>query len=126
MKTFYLNLVTDTLEVQSVSDAPRTIKGTVAIQFDFVLENSPILNDNIKDSLEFKLAVVRALRDKYLLDTIWINERHLSQLVEDRSLTESTYQEWQNYWQLLRDLPAEELPNTLAELLDILPTQPED
>jgi len=117
---YFINLKIDTLAIQSLSDVSDVKIGCVQIEFELESE----LTQEIKDSDEFKLAVVRALRDKYLLDTIWINERHLSQLPIDRNLSDADYLAWQMYWQELRDLPEQTMTIFLIDLVTMLPTQP--
>lgn len=123
---YFINLKIEDLSIQSLSYRSEVKEGSVQVEFD--LESTDgigtVLTQSIKDSLEFKLVVVRALRNKLLTKTIWISERHLSQLTEDRNLSAEDYTKWQTYWQELRDLPELELPDTLVELLTILPTKP--
>jgi len=123
---YFVNLKADTLGVQSISDAFDVKEGCVQIEVELEhgVNNAPVINQTVKNSSEFKTEVLRALRDKLLLETIWISERHLSQLNVDKSLAVHEYLLWQNYWQELRDLPEAVLPETLNKLLTILPTQP--
>lgn len=125
MSTFYINLKTADLSVQSLSDVSDTKPECVEIAFDLeVVNDSPVLTDDIKNSLSFKEAVARALRDSILLTTIWISERHLSQPVDVKTLTDVEYLDWQIFWQDLRDLPTVVMPALLTDLLTILPAQP--
>lgn len=53
---------------------------------------------------------VRAERDKRIESTQWIIQRHLDELASgrDTTLTPEKYQEWLQYRQELRDLPAQD------------------
>lgn len=57
------------------------------------------------DRTEALLSMVRETRDRLIKDTIWIFERHSTQSVGSKTLTDEQYQEWCTYWQALRDLP---------------------
>lgn len=84
-----------------------------------------IVDDTVEiTSQEFLLAALRAKRNMLIADTMWIHERHSSQ--EVKTISEAKYQEFQNYWQTLRDLPATaNLTNiTLATLNSVFPTPP--
>jgi len=87
-----------------------------------IVRGGVILTNLIKECESFKISVLRALRDYYLITTLWLHKRHLSQPDGAKNLTDSEYMMWQNYWQGLRDLPTAPLPLTLIESLDVLPT----
>lgn len=50
---------------------------------------------------------IRKIRDKLFDQTIWMMQRHQSQLElgTEPTLTDEKYEEWLIYWQALRDLP---------------------
>jgi hypothetical protein len=92
-----------------MSDRNENINSLYKIDIEF--ENY-MTSDNFGEELESKLIseeflskYLRSIRDRKIYDTIWINERHLSQPENLRTLTLNEYEMWQIYWQSLRDLP---------------------
>jgi hypothetical protein len=77
----------------------------------------------LKDN-NFKVAILRYLRDIELSKTMWIAERHLTQTV--KSLSDSKFLEWQNYWQALRDITKSDIAKIdFTELHKTLPVSPD-
>lgn len=137
MMTYYINVLKSNLGIQSISMAPDLEKDCIEVVFRFDesiiigmdLMRHPEEASELRNNIDFRIEVLRAYRDQMLKETMWIHERHISQLTEDKSLSEAEYHKWQHYWQILRELPQTywRLTNAsdeLSDLIRLLPVQP--
>ncbi len=141
MKTYFMNLKKDNFDTQAISDVSGIRDDCFEVSFEleetttaYVMNGEELSNaqpnfsQEVKDSTEFRVEILRARRDQLLAETMWINERHLSQAEGVKSLSDTAYANWQDYWQSLRDLPGDtatiDAATDLANLATLLPVQP--
>lgn len=121
MKDFYFICVG--VKILSVSDSPSINSFKYAVPDEFIDGNAVNDLQLLISTPAFLLTALRHKRDTKIAETIWIAERHMTQIV--KTLSDEQYIVWQSYWQSLRDVTALDLTGkTLSDLESMLPTVP--
>ena len=117
--------------IERIADSKQELPDAFEVQTDHIQYDSEGNMDlstltEVTTSNSFKMSFLRSLRDKEIKDTIWIAESHLTQPAGSETLTDVEYQEWQTYWQQLRDLPANTNVSSIAlpDIPGVLPARP--
>jgi hypothetical protein len=72
-------------------------QGWIEVDSDFILPQPELTEEEL-------LNRIRQERDKRINETIWIFQRQMTGTPEQK-LPEEKYQEWIDYWAILRDIP---------------------
>jgi len=107
----------------------------------WIIDNSEEVKRKLRKAF-LNLRKVRDIRDALINETIWIQQRHISEkqgleagvTTKQTTLTEEKYNEWLIYWQELRDLPSTinisigdiDVQDIKADNLNIFPTPPNE